>query len=383
MPAGQVVVLPSVGQRGYQDDRLDLFRQQMIMDSLNALGGTVAGVMANYERSKQEKRNEQIAGFKMAAELAGGADLLPQEALANFETAIGVKLPRDEAGMIKITPSAEALADRHLSELIKKDPDGTVKILKGLQNPEPSPVMVDIENRKMELTERLSNADNAVRMAIARMSEAGANHRAALSRAAAAEEAGALDKPSNFLSLEDGRVVDTLQYNKMVQEMGQSIPARPITLREAGMSLQLQKQQSEVEAGAAQMEWLNSKIEMNNLKAEQLLAKNPYIGEMLRAASNFRMLGDDASSTQILEQLKKDWIASGALQDDPETGWLIDDWLMKMVEQGIGMFRQDGGMSTPPPSPTTTTLVPPTSGPASADANVIVLPSGKKIRVTP
>lgn len=365
MPSGQVVVLPSAGR---DDAYKSVLKAQLLQRSVGDVGSAIGNVFATYAEMKEKQRATKLAGFKMASELAGGPDMLPPEALEGFEEAIGVKLPRDETtGRIKITPNAQVLADRALADLLKKDPEGTTKILKGLQNPAPNPEALAFDEKQLAQAKELKLLEIASNEARTRMSAAASFARAAATRAAAASKEGRLDAPSGFYQdPQTGEILSDAQVMAKMQESGQSFEARPLTFRQADLAAKTFKQKMDVETGGAIIAQREARTKYLDLQTANLLRKKPELEHLLDAAKQFRMAKDMASFDTVMAKVKEEFRKDGTLpMEDVETGWDLMGTLNSIIAGSLDDPTLLGGMPSMSSSPTTTT--PPSTAPGFND----------------
>ena len=113
-------------------------RAKMLQESVGSVGKNIMDMVTQYQDIKEQKQKSDLASITMAGTLSGGMDNLPQETKNKLPGILGVPLPTDDQGNVKITPDFETVLKRSTIKLMQDDPNAA-KILMGVQEKEADP----------------------------------------------------------------------------------------------------------------------------------------------------------------------------------------------------------------------------------------------------
>jgi hypothetical protein len=142
-------------------------RAKMLQESIGSVGKNIMDMVTQYQDLKIQKQKQDLASMTMAGSMVGGMDNLPQESKNKLPGILGVPLPTDEQGNVKITPDLDTVLKRSVIKLIGDDPNAA-KVLGGIQEKEQDPLKAasDFKLQGMkDATEREKIAGDAAKAA--------------------------------------------------------------------------------------------------------------------------------------------------------------------------------------------------------------------------
>jgi hypothetical protein len=113
-------------------------RAKMLQESVGSVGKNIMDMVTQYQDLKAQKQKQDLASITMAGTLSGGMDNLPQDTKNKLPGILGVPLPTDDQGNVKITPDLDTVIKRGTIKLLGDDPNA-MGVLAGVRDKEADP----------------------------------------------------------------------------------------------------------------------------------------------------------------------------------------------------------------------------------------------------
>lgn len=371
--AGETIVIDSAKPQLERAEATQI-RAKMLQESIGSVGKNIMDMVTQYQDIKAQDQKGKLASITFAGTLSGGMDNLPQETKNKLPGILGVPLPTDEQGNVKITPDTETVIKRQTLQLMQNDPDAA-KILMGLREKESDPHKLanDLERQKMQNASEaakiaaenartaVTNETNVHRTILESQAKLEAANIAATSRERSAGLRGAAagkgdDLPSPYvLDPKTDTLMDEPQWYSTYP--GEQIPTR-LSNRDAKLISSHQRGVAATAASNSQVQANQARLKTANLKMDTMIANQGHT----RAAGQMKILIDAyrLSKGTDGEQAMKDLVnrelpnifkdegfddesiaALGTMSGDG--GWA--DWALNKFNSAMGVTSTGGGAS--------------------------------------
>jgi hypothetical protein len=344
-------------------------RAKMLQESLGSVGKNIMDMVTQYQDLKAQKQKGDLASITMAGTLSGGMDNLPQETKNKLPGILGVPLPTDDKGNVKITPDLDTVIKRSTIKLMQDDPQAA-KIIAGIQEKEADPFKLanDTKLGEMRLTgEREKIAADAARSAAANDAKIQASIESGKYRLAAAQTSakGRTDAASIRAAqlkadqLPSPFVLDPKTNTLMTEPQWYStypneVMPTKLSNADAKTISKHQRDQASIESTHASVEANKSRLAAANFKLDTMIAdrgQNPAAKRMKLLVDAYRLSKGTENESHMKDMLDKEIpniLKQGGFSEEDlvplntmsgEGGW--GDWALNKFNSAYGFTSTD------------------------------------------
>jgi hypothetical protein len=335
-------------------------------------------IVTQYQDLKAQKQKSDLASMTMAGAMSGGMDNLPQEAKNKLPGILGVPLPTDEQGNVKITPDLDTVIKRSTIKLLGDDPQAA-KVIAGIAEKEQDPFKAanDLKLQSMkDATDREKIAGDAAKAAAdndtkiqntiltgqyglnkQELANAGGMAKQALAnrgRLDATTAAKTDNQPSPFVL--DPKTNTLMSEPQWYSTYPNEVMPTKLSNGDAKMISSTQQKQASIAASSASIEANKRRLDAANTRMDSMLADkgiNTAAKQMKLLTDSYRIaktLGGDAQ-THMETMLNKEIpniMRQGGIDEDSikalgtmsgEGGWA--EWALNKANSAYGYTSAD------------------------------------------